>query len=295
MRTFFSFWLLVIRPLRHTVSSTGSESTTWSSTETASSSTKTVSLGTTKTASSSTESASLSTTESATISTTETASSSTETASLSTTDSSTVASTTSSASESISTDSSTITSSTLFTSTTSTAEASSTTSSVPEGPPEILINRGFEANDSMSPWQEYQSWATVAIATDESHSGGQSAHITWSSPLTPQGQYDYNTGVIQPVPASKVVADTQYKFSVWVKLDPSMRCQYFYAACSVGDGFIPGSFMGTAVPGVGGWLQLETTCQWTQNWLNAGPGVAVIASCTEADYYVDDASFKLVV
>ncbi|KAH7243153.1 hypothetical protein B0J15DRAFT_528862 [Fusarium solani] len=271
-----------------TVSSTGSESTTWSSTETASSSTETVSLSTTETASSSTESASLSTTESATISTT-------ETASLSTTDSSTVVSTTSSASESISSDSSTITSSTLFTSTTSTAEASSTTSSVPEGPPELLINRGFEDKDSLSPWQQYQSWGTLAIATDESHSGGQSAHLTWSSPLTPRGQYDYNTGVVQPVPASKVVADTQYEFSAWVKLSPSMRCQNFYIACSIGDGFMPGSFQATAVPGVGGWLQLKTTCQWSQIWLNAGPGVAVIGQCTEADYYVDDASFKLVV
>ncbi|KAM6517993.1 hypothetical protein FSOLCH5_006764 [Fusarium solani] len=255
-----------------TVSSTGSESTTWSSTETASSSTETVSL-----------------------STTETASSSTESASLSTTDSSTVVSTTSSASESISSDSSTITSSTLFTSTTSTAEASSTTSSVPEGPPELLINRGFEDKDSLSPWQQYQSWGTLAIATDESHSGGQSAHLTWSSPLTPRGQYDYNTGVVQPVPASKVVADTQYEFSAWVKLSPSMRCQNFYIACSIGDGFMPGSFQATAVPGVGGWLQLKTTCQWSQIWLNAGPGVAVIGQCTEADYYVDDASFKLVV
>ncbi|KAJ4184961.1 hypothetical protein NW755_008875 [Fusarium falciforme] len=246
-----------------TVSSTGSESTTWSSTET-------VSLSTTETASSSTGSASLSTTESATISTTETASSST-------------------------TDSSTITSSTLFTSTTSTAEASSTTSSVPEGPPELLVNRGFEDKDSLSPWQQYQNWGTLAIATDESHSGGQSAHITWSSPLTPRGQYDYSTGITQPVPASKVMVDTQYEFSAWVKLSPSMRCQDFYIACSIGDGFMPGSFKSTAVPGVGGWLQLQTTCQWTQNWLNAGPGVAVIGQCTEADYYVDDASFKLVV
>ncbi|KAJ4249175.1 hypothetical protein NW757_007751 [Fusarium falciforme] len=244
-----------------TVSSTGSESTTWSSTET-------VSLSTTETASSSTGSASLSTTESATISTTETASSST-------------------------TDSSTITSSTLFTSTTSTAEASSTTSSVPEGPPELLVNRGFEDKDSLSPWQQYQNWGTLAIATDESHSGGQSAHITWSSPLTPRGQYDYSTGITQPVPASKVMVDTQYEFSAWVKLSPSMRCQDFYIACSIGDGFMPGSFKSTAVPGVGGWLQLQTTCQWTQNWLNAGPGVAVIGQCTEADYYVDDASFKL--
>ncbi|UPK89653.1 hypothetical protein LCI18_000588 [Fusarium solani-melongenae] len=278
-----------------TVESTGPESTTWSSTETASSSTETVSLSTTETASSSTESASLSTTESATISTTETASSSTETASLSTTDSSTVVSTTSSASESISTDSSTITSSTLFTTTTSTAEASSTTSSVPEGPPELLVNRGFENKDSLSPWQQYQNWGTLAIATDEFHEGGQSAHITWSSPQTPRGQYDYNTGVIQPVPASKVMADTQYEFSAWVKLSPSMRCQTFYIVCSIGDGFMPGSFKTTAVPGVGGWLQLKTTCQWTQNWLNVGPGVAVVGQCTEADYYVDDASFKLVV
>lgn len=58
---------------------------------------------------------------------------------------------------------------------------------------------------------------------------------------------------------------------------------------------MPGSFKATAVPGVGGWLQLKTTCQWSQNWLNAGPGVAVVGQCTEADYYVDDASFKLVV
>ncbi|KAJ3468300.1 hypothetical protein MRS44_002365 [Fusarium solani] len=238
-----------------TVSSTGSESTTWSSTETASSSTETVSL-----------------------STTETASSSTESASLSTTDSSTVVSTTSSASESISSDSSTITSSTLFTSTTSTAEASSTTSSVPEGPPELLINRGFEDKDSLSPWQQRPVCPPNLVI-----------------PPHPRGQYDYNTGVVQPVPASKVVADTQYEFSAWVKLSPSMRCQNFYIACSIGDGFMPGSFQATAVPGVGGWLQLKTTCQWSQIWLNAGPGVAVIGQCTEADYYVDDASFKLVV
>jgi hypothetical protein len=74
-----------------------------------------------------------------------------------------------------------------------------------------------------------------------------------------------------------------------------MRCQNFYIACSIEDGFMPGSFQATAVPGVGGWLQLKTTCQWSQIWLNAGPGVAVIGQCTEADYYVDDASFKLVV
>ncbi|KAL2694694.1 hypothetical protein Neosp_001280 [[Neocosmospora] mangrovei] len=272
-----------------TAASSTAESTTWSSTETASSSTETVSLSTTETASSSTA------TESATISTTETASSSTETASLSTTDSSTVVSTTSSASESISTDSFTVTSSTLITTTTSAVEASSTTSSVPEGPPELLINRGFEDKDSLSPWQQYQTSGTVAIATDESHSGDQSVHITWSSPLTPRGKYDYNTGVIQHVSASKVAVDTQYEFSVWVKLDPSMRCESFYIACSIGDGFAPGSFKNTAVPGVGGWLQLTTTCQYTQTWLNAGPGVAVIGHCTEADYYVDDASFKLVV
>ncbi|RTE79065.1 hypothetical protein BHE90_006446 [Fusarium euwallaceae] len=255
------------------VSSTGSESTTWSTTE----------------------SASLSTTESATISTTETASSTTQTVYLSTTDSSTVVSTTSSASESISTDSSTITSTTLFTATTSTAEASSTTSSVPEGPPELLINRGFETQDSLSPWMQYQNWGTLSIATDESHEGSQSAHLTWSSPVTPWGQYNYNTGVTQPVPASKVMVDTQYEFSVWVKLSSSMRCQDFYIACSIGNGFMPGSFKSTAVPGVGGWLQLKTTCQWTQTWLDAGPGVAVVGYCTEADYYVDDASFKLVV
>ncbi|RSM01166.1 hypothetical protein CDV31_011475 [Fusarium ambrosium] len=262
------------------VSSTGSESTTWSTTESASSST---------------ESASLSTTESATISTTETASSTTQTVSLSTTDSSTVVSTTSSASESISTDSSTITSSTLFTTTTSTAEASSTTSSAPEGPPELLINRGFETQDSLSPWMQYQNWGTLSIATDQSHEGSQSAHLTWSSPVTPWGQYNYNTGVTQPVPSSKVMVNTQYEFSVWVKLSPSMRCQDFYIACSIGNGFMPGSFKSTAVPGVGGWLQLKTTCQWTQTWLDAGPGVAVIGYCTEADYYVDDASFKLAV
>ncbi|RMJ16182.1 hypothetical protein CDV36_004091 [Fusarium kuroshium] len=278
-----------------TVSSTGSESTTWSSTETVSSSTETVSLSTTETASTSTEPASLSTTESATISTTETASSTTETVSLSTTDSSTVVSTTSSASESISTDSFTITSSTLFTTTTSTAEASSTTSSVPQGPPELLINRGFETQDSLSPWMQYQNWGTLSIATDQSHEGSQSAHLTWSSPVTPWGQYNYNTGVTQPVPASKVMVDTQYEFSVWVKLSSSMRCQDFYIACSIGNGFMPGSFKSTAVPGVGGWLQLKTTCQWTQTWLDAGPGVAVVGYCTEADYYVDDASFKLVV
>ncbi|RSL61849.1 hypothetical protein CEP53_004931 [Fusarium sp. AF-6] len=256
-----------------------------------------VSLESVTTSASTTASSTVSSTdsESTTWSSTETVSSSTETVSLSTTDSSTVVSTTSSASESISTDSSTITSSTLFTTTTSTAEASSTTSSVPEGPPELLINRGFETQDSLSPWQQYQNWGTLSIATDQSHEGSQSAHLTWSSPVTPWGQYNYNTGVTQPVPSSKVMVDTQYEFSVWVKLSPSMRCQDFYIVCSIGNGFMPGSFKSTAVPGVGGWLQLKTTCQWTQTWLDAGPGVAVVGYCTEADYYVDDASFKLIV
>ncbi|KAJ4328814.1 hypothetical protein N0V84_000601 [Fusarium piperis] len=249
-----------------TISSTGSESTTWTNIETVSSST-------------------------------EAASSSTESASLSTTDSSTVISTTTSVSESISTDSSTITSSTLFTSTTSTTEASSiTTSSVPEGPPELLINRGFENKDSLSPWERYQIFGTLDIATDVSHRGDQSAHITWTSPTTPWGQYSYYTGVKQLVPVSQILADTPYEFSTWVKMDPNIRCDNFYIACVIGgNGYIPASYKPVPIPSTD-WVQVKTTCQWTQAWLNmGGPGVTVSAYCKEASYYVDDASFKQIV
>ncbi|KAJ4170985.1 hypothetical protein NW754_007128 [Fusarium falciforme] len=256
----------VCRP-RVTSSSVSVESVTTSASTAASSTVS--STGSESTTWSSTETAS-SSTETASLSTTETASSSTESASLSTTESVTVSTT-----------------ETASLSTTDSYTVISTTSSASES---ISTDSSTITSSTL-----FTSTTSTAEASSTTSSVPEVCPHNLVIPLTPRGQYDYNTGVTQPVPVSKVMADTQYEFSAWVKLSPSMRCQDFYIACSIGDGFMPGSFKSTAVPGVGGWLQLQTTCQWTQNWLNAGPGVAVIGQCTEADYYVDDASFKLVV
>ncbi|KPM42140.1 hypothetical protein AK830_g4415 [Neonectria ditissima] len=163
-------------------------------------------------------------------------------------------------------------------STASTNEAS--TSSVPN----YLQNPGFESG--IAPWDlPYQNVIRPAITLDTSqlHSGSQSGYLAYTGPLLGSGFYGL-------ADQTSLVAGQTYDASVWIRQSGS--CPSFSFACALGQNLlIPESVVETSGTSVRDtWVQLKTSCAWTQAQINAGGvGIIVKTICASINLWVDDA------
>ncbi|KAF5003204.1 hypothetical protein FDECE_10222 [Fusarium decemcellulare] len=61
--------------------------------------------------------------------------------------------------------------------TTSSIESSTTTSSISQEPTNLVRNPGWEAKDTITPWERYGDFGTVSLSTSEFHEGSQSGYF----------------------------------------------------------------------------------------------------------------------
>ncbi|KAH7193976.1 uncharacterized protein B0J16DRAFT_412505 [Fusarium flagelliforme] len=161
---------------------------------------------------------------------------------------------------------------------TTTAEASTTTS-LPQGPPNLAVNGGFE-DGTTSPWVNVSPQGTLEIITSSVHSGSQAGHFTGKAPSSIPSKL----GIKQDISTSTLEAGKTYKLSAWYILSPSNGFG-LNLMCGYGWQTLPSS---TRLAQVAGYSQAEIMCSWSQEQLNAGPNIQIQGYLFNADFIIDD-------
>ncbi|KAF4453681.1 hypothetical protein F53441_3690 [Fusarium austroafricanum] len=170
--------------------------------------------------------------------------------------------------------------------TTTTAEASTTTTSLPQGPPNLAVNGGFE-DGTVSPWEKVSPQGTLSAITLSTHSGNQAGYFTGRAPSSVPS----TLGIKQTISASTLEAGKSYKLSAWYILSQS-DCFGPHLLCGYGWQTL---WPPTKLTLVTGYSQAEVTCSWTQEQLNAGPNIQIQGDCFNLDIIIDDVVLEEVV
>ncbi|KAF4414549.1 hypothetical protein FACUT_14190 [Fusarium acutatum] len=166
---------------------------------------------------------------------------------------------------------------------TSSAEAeTTTTTTAASGPTNLISNPGFE-DSTVAPWTVYNNIGTLSIASD---SGIPPS--TQAGQFSASGENLANMGIRQNIDSSLIVADKEYRFSIYTKVTASNFCISQTIACGAGTGFVNSANWGAMQ--ANGWILTTVTCSWNQAGLDAGPSVQVAGVCNGLTFLADDAS-----
>ncbi|KAF5706463.1 hypothetical protein FGLOB1_7439 [Fusarium globosum] len=166
---------------------------------------------------------------------------------------------------------------------TSSAEVEpTTTTTAASGPTNLISNPGFE-DSTVAPWTVYNNIGTLSIDSD---SGIPPS--TQAGQFSASGENLSDMGIRQELGPSSIIADKEYRFSVYTKVTASNFCISQTIACGAGTGWVNSANWGAMQ--ANGWILTTVTCSWSQAQLDAGPSVQVAGVCNGLTFLADDAS-----
>ncbi|KAK2123916.1 hypothetical protein NOF04DRAFT_1373347 [Fusarium oxysporum II5] len=142
-----------------------------------------------------------------------------------------------------------------------------TTTTAASGPTNLISNPGFE-DSTVAPWTVNNNIGALAIDSDSGFPPStQAGHFSAS------GENLVNLGIRQEIDSSLIVADKEYRFSIYTKVTASNFCISQTIACGAGTGWVNSANWGAVQ--TNGWILTTVTCTWNQAQRDAGPSIQV--------------------